>query len=85
MNANTPYRGLFGEYNVSAGKIWLKLPASVSIESDATFGAGISTARLALKLLGLPLPDNPAQRLAYILVYGGSIATATIAIQLLRL
>jgi NADPH:quinone reductase-like Zn-dependent oxidoreductase len=44
MNANTPHRGSFGEYNISAGKVWLKLPASVSTEGGATFGAGISTA-----------------------------------------
>ncbi|GIK04394.1 hypothetical protein Aspvir_008477 [Aspergillus viridinutans] len=85
MNANTPHRGSFGEYNISAGKIWLKLPASVSTEGAATFGAGISTAGLALKLLGLPLPDAAVQKPAYILVNGGSTANATIAIQLLRL
>jgi NADPH:quinone reductase-like Zn-dependent oxidoreductase len=85
MNANTPLRGSFGEYNLSAGKIWLKLPSAVSTEGGATFGAGISTAGLALKLLGLPLPDAPVEKPAYILVYGGSTATATIAIQLLRL
>ncbi len=46
MNANTPHRGSFGEYNISAGKIWLKLPSSISTEGGATFGAGISTAGL---------------------------------------
>ncbi|UPL02824.1 hypothetical protein LCI18_013758 [Fusarium solani-melongenae] len=85
MNANNPTRGSFGEYNLSAGSIWLKLPPSVSSEGGATFGAGISTAGLALKLLGLPLPDAPVEKPKYILVYGGSTATATIAIQLLRL
>lgn len=85
MNANEPLRGSFGEYNVSAGRIWLKLPSSVSTASGATFGAGISTAGIALKLLGLPLPDAPVEKPAYVLVYGGSTATATIAIQLLRL
>lgn len=85
MNANTPLRGSFGEYNISAGKIWLKLPAAVSTEGGATFGAGISTAGLALKLLGLPLPDAPVEKPAHVLVYGGSTATATIAMQLLRM
>lgn len=85
MNANSPQRGSFGEFNISAGKIWLKLPDSMSTEGGATLGAGISTAGLALKLLGLPLPDAPVQKPAHILVYGGSTATATIAIQLLRL
>ncbi|KAM4055325.1 alcohol dehydrogenase groES-like domain-containing protein [Hirsutella rhossiliensis] len=85
MDANTPLRGSFGAYNISAGKVWLKLPPSVSTEGGATFGAGISTAGLALKLLGLPLPDAPVAKPAYILVYGGSTATATIAMQLLSL
>lgn len=84
MNANTPLRGSFGEYNISAGKVWLKLPDHISTEGGATFGAGISTAGLALKLLGLPLPDAPVEKPAHILVYGGSTATATIAMQLLR-
>lgn len=85
MNANTPLVGSFGEYNIPTGKIWMKLPALISTEGGATFGAGISTAGLALKLLGLPLPDAPVEKPAYVLVYGGSTATATIAMQLLRL
>lgn len=85
MNPKTPLRGAFGEYNISAGKIWLKLPAGVSTEGGSTFGAAISTAGLALKLLGLPLPDAPVEKPQHVLVYGGSTATATIAIQLLRM
>ncbi|KAF1848284.1 putative enoyl reductase [Cucurbitaria berberidis CBS 394.84] len=85
MNANTPERGSFRQYNVSAGKIWLKLPQSISTEAGATFGAGISTAGLALKLLGLPLPDAPVEKPVQVLIYGGSTATGTIAIQLLKL
>lgn len=85
MNANSPLRGSFGEYNINAGKVWLKLPPSMSTEGGATLGAGLSTAGLALKLLGLPLPDTPVEKSAYVLVYGGNTATATIAIQLLRL
>ncbi|KAI9163911.1 putative enoyl reductase [Paramyrothecium foliicola] len=85
MNANMPLCGSFGAFNIPTGKIWLKLPESVTTEGAATFGAGISTAGLALKLLGLPLPDAPVEKSAYVLVYGGSTATATIAMQLLRL
>lgn len=85
MNASTPYRAAFGEYNIPTGKVWLKLPASVTTEGGATFGAGISTIGLALKRLGLPLPDAPVQKPAYVLVYGGGTASATIAIQLLKL
>ncbi|KLU92794.1 hypothetical protein MAPG_11779 [Magnaporthiopsis poae ATCC 64411] len=47
--------------------------------------AGTSTAGLAIRALGLPLPDRPVEKQAVVLVYGGSTATGTIAIQLLRL
>jgi NADPH:quinone reductase-like Zn-dependent oxidoreductase len=85
MNANSPLRGSFGEYNVSAGKIWLKLPSRISSEGGSSFGAGISTAGLGIKLLQLPLPEKPVLKPAFVLVYGGSTATATVAIQFLRL
>ncbi|KAI5274162.1 putative alcohol dehydrogenase [Aureobasidium subglaciale] len=85
MNASSPLRGSFGEYNISAGKVWLKLPPHISSEGGSSFGAGISTAGLGIKLLQLPLPDAPVLKPAFVLVYGGSTATATIAIQLLRL
>jgi NADPH:quinone reductase-like Zn-dependent oxidoreductase len=65
--------------------VWLKLPQGLSTEAGATFGAGISTAGLALKLLGLPLPDEPVEKPAQVLVYGGSTATGTMAVQLLKL
>jgi NADPH:quinone reductase-like Zn-dependent oxidoreductase len=85
MYASTPNRGSFGQYNVTNGKIWLKLPPSWSFEAGATLGAGISTAALAIKLLGLPLPDTPVEISAKVLVYGGSTATGPMAMQLLKL
>jgi NADPH:quinone reductase-like Zn-dependent oxidoreductase len=85
MNAQRPYRAAFGEYNIPTGPFWLKLPASITTEGGATLSAGLGSAGLALKLLGLPLPDAPVQKPAHVLVYGGGTATATIAIQLLKL
>lgn len=85
MNARTPDCGAFRQYNVSAGGIWLKLPASMSTEGGASLGTGISTAGLAIKQLGLPLPNAPLAKPVQVLVYGGSTATATLAMQLLRL
>ena len=85
MNAKRPYRAAFGEYNIPTGPFWLKLPASITTEGGATFSAAIGTAGLALNRLGLPLPDAPLQKPAHVLVYGGGTATATIAIQLLKL
>ncbi|TLD11194.1 hypothetical protein PgNI_05201 [Pyricularia grisea] len=82
---HSPERGAFAGYNVTRGRIWMKIPDSCSYEAAASLPVGICTAGLALKLLGLPLPDQPVDKPAHILVYGGSTATATIAIQLLNL
>ncbi|KAG6004538.1 hypothetical protein E4U54_000522 [Claviceps lovelessii] len=84
MHAHTPDRGAFGEYNLTNGKVWAKLPPDWTTEAGATLGAGISTAGIGIKLLGLPLPDRPSETSFIVLVYGGSTATGTIAIQLLR-
>ena len=104
MYAATPDRGAFCEYNVTRGSMWMKIPPSWTTEAAASLPVGISTAGLAMKLLGLPLPslkgkadhvvaDSMAQsaygldqeRGEMVLVYGGSTATATIAMQMMRL
>lgn len=85
MNEFTPEKGAFGKFNVSNGDVWLKIPASMSTEAGASLSAGLSTASLALKYLGLPTPYEPAERPFKVLVYGGSTATGTLAMQLLRL
>lgn len=85
MNEFIPEKGAFGRYNVSNGDVWLKLPSSWSVEAGASLGAGLSTAILALKYLGLPTPYEPAEKPFVVLVYGGSTATGTLALQLLRL
>ncbi|KAK1974677.1 zinc-binding dehydrogenase [Colletotrichum cereale] len=85
MYAGTPFNGAFGRFNVTNGSVWLKLPPGWSSEAGSSLGAGVSTAGLAIRALGLPLPDEPRKVPATVLVYGGSTATGTIAIQLLKL
>ncbi|KAH8840065.1 putative secondary metabolism biosynthetic enzyme [Pyricularia oryzae] len=85
MHAGTPFNGAFGRFNVTNGHVWLKLPAGWSSEAGSTLGASVSTAGLAIRALGLPLPDEPLKVPAKVLVYGASTATGTIAIQLLKL
>lgn len=81
----SPERGAFAGYNVTRGRMWMKIPDTLSYEAAASLPVGLCTAGLALKLLGLPLPDQPTGNGAHVLVYGASTATATIAMQLLRL
>jgi len=85
MSELRPDRGAFGQYNVTIGNVWLKLPASMSTVAGASLCAGLCTAGLAIRSLGLPMPDAPVDKPFKVLVYGGSTATGTLAIQLLKL
>lgn len=85
MFQTTPEQAAFAQYNVTRGKTWMKTPDSWSTEAAASLPVGLSTAGLAMKLLGIPLPGEPVSKPATVLVYGGSTATATIAMQLMRL
>ncbi|KAK2002122.1 zinc-binding dehydrogenase [Colletotrichum falcatum] len=85
MYAGTPFHGAFGRYNVTNGSVWLKLPPAWGSEAGSSLGASVSTAGLAIRALGLSLPDEPRKVPEWVLVYGGSTATGTIAIQLLKL
>ena len=71
----------------------MHIPDSVSFEAAATIGVGIGTTGYALyKVLGLPLPDSTGsdqssqtEARETVLIYGGSTATGSIAIQLAKL
>jgi D-arabinose 1-dehydrogenase-like Zn-dependent alcohol dehydrogenase len=87
MCPRTPDQGAFAQYTITRGRIWAKVPDSWTAEAAAALPAGISTAGLALKLLDIPLPytsDAKPSKTTYVLVYGGSTATATIIMQFLR-
>ncbi|OHW90511.1 enoyl reductase [Colletotrichum incanum] len=59
MFPTTPDRGAFAEYNVTRGHIWMKVPPSWTTEAAASLPVGVCTAGLAMRLLGLPLPNQP--------------------------
>ncbi|KAL0938255.1 alcohol dehydrogenase GroES-like domain-containing protein [Colletotrichum truncatum] len=85
MFKSTPEQGAFAEYTVTRGKMWMRVPDSWTIEAAASLPVGICTAGLAVKSLGLPLPNEPVAKAKHVLVYGSSTATASIAMQLLKL
>lgn len=67
------------------GDVQCKVPDNVSDEEASTLGIGITTVGQGLyQSLGLPLPGT-GDRDEPVLVYGGSTATGSLAIQFARL
>ena len=90
VNALDPRDGAFAEYVLAKADIQIRIPDSLSFEEAATLGAGIVTVGQALyQALKLPLPPyrNPAAQgnPPQILIYGGSTATGSLAIQFAKL
>ncbi|RGP66719.1 zinc-binding oxidoreductase [Fusarium sporotrichioides] len=84
-NASNHEDGAFAEYITAKASLQLKIPDNMTFEAAATLGAGILTAGQGLyQSLALPLPEN-SQGAASILVYGGSTATGSLAIQFAKL
>jgi NADPH:quinone reductase-like Zn-dependent oxidoreductase len=78
--------GSFAEYIVVKGDVQLRIPEHMSFQEAATLGAGIQTIGQALyQTLGLALPSQPIKDETPILIYGGSTATGTLAIQFAKL
>lgn len=79
--------GAFAEVITVKGDLQIRIPDGVSFEAAATAGAGIATIGYALyKVLGLPFPDQvPTSREEPILVYGGSTASGTLAVQFAKM
>ncbi|PVH74413.1 putative zinc-binding dehydrogenase family oxidoreductase [Cadophora sp. DSE1049] len=90
MNPMRPDIGAFAEYVGATADFTLRLPANMSFSTGASLGTGIGTMGLALfNHLQLPnTPDSPgtfpSNKPCYVLVYGGSTASGTLAIQLIR-
>jgi NADPH:quinone reductase-like Zn-dependent oxidoreductase len=78
--------GAFGEYITAKGNIQIQVPENLSFEEAATLGVGITTVGQGLyQSLQLPLPNKPTTKKTYLLIYGGSTATGSLAIQYAKL
>ncbi|KAH7126006.1 chaperonin 10-like protein [Dactylonectria macrodidyma] len=78
--------GAFAEYVIAKGDIQTKVPERMTFKEASTLGAGIITMGQSLyQSLGFPQPDTPAKEPIPVLVYGGSIATGTLAIQFAKM
>ncbi|CAI7612985.1 unnamed protein product [Penicillium bialowiezense] len=85
-NAVQPEDGTFAEYIVVKGDVQWKIPEHMSFQEAATLGVGISTVGQGLyQSLKLALPTEPIKDATPILIYGGSAATGTLAIQFAKL
>ncbi|KAI9687443.1 MAG: putative secondary metabolism biosynthetic enzyme [Bathelium mastoideum] len=91
MNSLQPDVGAFAEYVGACADILLKIPDDMRFEDAATLGTGVATVVLALfgdlkvpgSLEGLQQPVNGVPE--FVLVCGGSTATGTRAIEMLKL
>lgn len=78
--------GSFAEYIVAKGDVQIVIPDSLSFEEAATLGVGIATVGQSLyQGLQLALPRTPLSNPVPLLIYGGSTATGTLAIQFAKL
>lgn len=87
MNPLEPSVGAFATYVGAQGDLVLTIPHRMSFATAAALPTVFATAGLALfRSLGLEAtPSKPAEKPFPVLVYGGSTATGTTAIQLLKL
>ena len=82
VNAVEKEDGCFAQYAVAKGDVQCKLPDNLSDEDAATLGVGVTTVGQGLyQSLGLPLPGSGEKTDEPLLIYGGSTATGSLAIQ----
>ncbi|KAH7330218.1 putative zinc-binding oxidoreductase ToxD [Rhexocercosporidium sp. MPI-PUGE-AT-0058] len=90
-NDRNPVTGTFANYILMKGDVSLHIPPSMSFEDAATLPCGIGTVGLAfyrhleLPTLTFPVEEKSGGPGPYILIYGGSSATGSLAIQFAKL
>jgi NADPH:quinone reductase-like Zn-dependent oxidoreductase len=89
MNTVAPGIGAFAQYVAAPAEFVIKVPSYMSDEKAASLGTGVATVGLAL-FHSLKIPASPTKPLSgddsfFVLVYGASTATGTMALQILRL
>ncbi|KAL1952597.1 hypothetical protein VTO42DRAFT_4704 [Malbranchea cinnamomea] len=85
-NAVQPEDGAFAEHIVAPSHLQMRIPDNLSFQEAATLGVGIFTVGQSLyQSLKLALPTEPIKEPVPILIYGGSTATGTLAIQFAKL
>ncbi|EAW06525.1 zinc-binding alcohol dehydrogenase family protein [Aspergillus clavatus NRRL 1] len=85
-NAVQPEDGTFAEYIVVKGDLQTHIPDNLSFQEAASLGVGITTVGQSLyQSLKLAWPTEPIKNAEPILIYGGSSATGTLAIQFAKL
>lgn len=87
-NPTAPQVGAFSEFSVAYEDFAWKLRDDMAFEKAATLGTSVTVAGHAL-FYSLEIPGHPEKPvetspMPYVLVYGGSTASGTMAIQLVR-
>ncbi|PWY85926.1 GroES-like protein [Aspergillus heteromorphus CBS 117.55] len=85
-NPKYPAEGAFAEYGVAIADTQMAIPDRLGFQEAATLGVGIITVGQALyQSLKMAPPEAPLTQPQPILIYGGSSATGTLAIQYAKL
>ncbi|KAH7403437.1 putative zinc-binding oxidoreductase ToxD [Cadophora sp. MPI-SDFR-AT-0126] len=88
-NDRNPVTGAFANYILMKGDLTLRIPPKMSFEDAATLPCGLATVGLGFyRHLELPFLNYPVDAKTggpFILIYGGSSATGSLAIQVAKL